>query len=99
LKEDSMRKIDCVLEIEDEGIVTVRGRRGEVLMKMRCPLDSFGTFTRIRSGEDADNYWIGVKPADSAVFGTEGGVPLFDPRAGIAVTNFEFAMVGGRRNS
>lgn len=85
--------IRTVMEIEDNGIVTIRGRHAEVLAKFRCDPASFGTFERVEAGYDCDNYWIAVKPSDDTVF--NGG--LFDPRNSITVTAFEFVL--GRRDT
>lgn len=87
-----MKTLRTVMEVEDSGIVTVRGRYGEMFAKFRMPLDSFGTFTRIEPGSDCDNYWIGIKPSDGTVHGTTGAPPLFDSRATLTVTNFKFTI-------
>ena len=87
------KQIKCIMEIEDDGIVTLRGRRGEMLAKIRCDMDGFGTFTRIQEGEDCDNYWIAVKPSDHAVFGDwEAGVPPLFSRAKMVVEEFKFRL-------
>lgn len=84
-----MKDIKCVLEVDERsGIVTLRSRYGAILAKIRCDMNGFGTFTRIEETEDCDNYWIAVKPGDSAVF-EEG---LFDSRKKMSVKQFEFDM-------
>ena len=61
-------RIPVHLHVErSTGIVRLtHGKTGVELMKMRCDLSAFGTFTRLDpSGNyEADNYWIGVKPDD-----------------------------------
>ena len=87
------REIKCTLEIEDDGIVTLRDRRGCMMAKIRCDMNGFGTFTRIQEGEDCDNYWIAVKPSDGVVFGDrEAGVPPLFSRAKMVVEEFKFRL-------
>lgn len=51
--------------------VTICHRRTyATLMKIKLEASASGTMTRVNPDgtEDCDNYWIGVKPADSVVF-------------------------------
>jgi hypothetical protein len=64
-----MRRIPCYLEIDKQTYsATIVGRHGERLLQIKFEASTFHTMTRVEPGYDADNYWLGIKPSDRAVF-------------------------------
>lgn len=92
-------RIPVHLHVErSTGIVRLtHGKTDVELMKMRCDLSAFGTFTRLDpSGNyEADNYWIGIKPDDSTVF-HEG---LFDPKRHLVIDHAYYRVVEAKQQS
>ena len=90
-------RIPVHLHVErSAGIVRLtHGKTGVELMKMRCDLSAFGTFTRLDpSGNyEADNYWIGVKPDDSTVF----HAGLFDPKRHLVIDHAYYRVVEAKQ--
>lgn len=60
----------CSMEYDTKtNVVTLRNVKTKtVQMMIKLEACAAGTMDRLDPSEDADNYWIGVKPADSAVF-------------------------------
>ena len=83
-----MKRFQCYMEIEDNGIVTIRGRHNNILAMFRHEMASFSTMTRVDKDEDCDNYWIAIKPGDNEVFYGK----LFDRRSRLEITNIEYKI-------
>lgn len=50
-------------------VVTLRNvKNNTIQMMIKLEECAAGTMKRLNPFEDADNYWLGVKPADSVVF-------------------------------
>ena len=63
-----MRIPNCVFTYDNATHVVEVTYRGARVIQIKLEGSATGTMTRVVPGEDADNYWIGIKPSDAAVF-------------------------------
>ena len=63
-------RIPCYLEFDERtSTVVIRHSKTHcVQMVIKLESSSNATMSRVTSNCDCDNFWIGVKPADSVVF-------------------------------
>lgn len=86
-------RIPVYLDIDEasSSVTATHAKTGVQVFKLKCEEDTFSTFTRLDpSGNyDADNYWIGYKPADCVVF--EQG--LFNRNTKIEISQINFSTI------
>jgi len=62
----------CTLIFDDRAdtVTIVKAKTGCTLLKIKLEAACTGTMARVdqTGNHDADNYWIGIKPADAEVF-------------------------------
>lgn len=77
------------MEVDERtGTVTMRHAKTQtVQMMIKLEASSIATMLRIESDVDCDNFWIGVKPADSVVFNDV----LFDNKQ-LVVKSIDFEL-------
>ena len=97
-----MKKFDDVptimeFDVSNNSVTLRHAKTRVILMMIRLDDIGLGTMTRIFSDdetgykvgdEDCDNYWIGIKPSDHAVF-TER---LFDRRRKLVVRSIDYSI-------
>lgn len=83
-------QIPCVLDFDEKSdtVTILHGKTGCIQMIIRLEAAGVGTMTRITPDTDCDNYWIGVKPADSVVFNDK----LFDRKNTLVIRSIDFAL-------
>lgn len=80
---------NCVLtyDARTETVTIRHSRYNTILMKIKLESAATGTMERITPEQDCDNFWIGIKPADSVIFGDV----LFD-RKKLSIQQLDFCL-------
>lgn len=87
-------KIPCFLEFDQRTstVTMTHGKTGTRLMQIKLEAGAVGTMSRVPTdgSEDADNFWLGVKPDDATVF-----EEILFGDCKLAVNSIDYKLSGG----